>query len=110
MHVSVGSTKDANPGWELRHYTPLYFMFSRKTTVELSFLLERHLLQAIGLQDALRPRGRWWAVETSISFFSGLERVWTCTQHPQMQVIKRLDTGERQSQIGAALKIWQLQQ
>ncbi|GFU68411.1 hypothetical protein TNCV_3077991 [Trichonephila clavipes] len=39
---------------------PLYFMFSGKTTVEFSFLLERHLLY-IGLQDALCPRGRWRA-------------------------------------------------
>ncbi|GFU88344.1 hypothetical protein TNCV_847371 [Trichonephila clavipes] len=39
---------------------PLYFMFSRKTTVEFSFLLERHLLY-IGLQDALCRRGRWRA-------------------------------------------------
>ncbi|GFW10792.1 hypothetical protein TNCV_4919111 [Trichonephila clavipes] len=39
---------------------PLYFMLSRKTTVELSFLLERHMFY-IGLQDALSPRGRWWA-------------------------------------------------
>ncbi|GFT67730.1 uncharacterized protein TNCV_271341 [Trichonephila clavipes] len=32
-------------------------MFSRKTTVEFSFLLERHPLY-IGLQDALCPKGR----------------------------------------------------